>query len=146
MASDHHFLISGNAPFSQDGIFEVELAISESKPSDTEIKTKSFSSIWKQNFHLKVKNGRFQETIGSHENPLPDSISSFSKIWIVVTDQFSSLGGSFEFDIPESAKSTTEKIEKTPEDKIPREKKSLKKLLIIVSAALIVGIIVYSLS
>ena len=86
MASDHHFLISGNAPFSQDGIFEVELAISESKPSDTEIKTKSFSSIWKQNFHLKVKNGRFQETIGSHENPLPDSISSFSQIWIVVTD------------------------------------------------------------
>ena len=76
MASDHHFLISGNAPFSQDGIFEVELAISESKPSDTEIKTKSFSSIWKQNFHLKVKNGRFQETIGSHENPLPDSIQA----------------------------------------------------------------------
>ena len=45
-----------------------------------------------------------------------------------------------------STKSTTEKIEKTPEDKIPREKKSLKKLLIIVSAALIVGIIIYSLN
>ena len=104
MAIDHHFLISGNTPFSQDGIFEVELAISESKPTDTEIKTKSFSSIWKQNFHLKVKNGKFQETIGSHENPLPNSISSFSKVWIVVTDQFSSLGSSFEFNIPESAK------------------------------------------
>ena len=81
MAIDHHFLISGNTPFSQDGIFEVELAISESKPSDTEIKTKSFSSIWKQNFHLKVKNGRFQETIGSHENPLPDSISSRTRLY-----------------------------------------------------------------
>ena len=45
-----------------------------------------------------------------------------------------------------STKPTTDKIEKTSEDKIPRENKSLKKLLIIVSAALIIGIIVYSLN
>ena len=35
---------------------------------------------------------------------------------------------------------------KTVEDKIPREKKPIKKLLIIVSAAIIIGIIAYSLS
>ena len=45
-----------------------------------------------------------------------------------------------------STKPTTDKIEKTSEDKIPRENKSLKKLLIIVSAALIIGIIVYNLN
>ena len=45
-----------------------------------------------------------------------------------------------------STKPTTNKIEKAKEDKIPREKKSLKKLLIIVSVAIIIGIIVYSLN
>ena len=45
-----------------------------------------------------------------------------------------------------STKPTTDKIEKTSEDKIPRENKSLKKLLIIVSAAIIIGIIAYSLN
>ena len=99
------FLVTGNAPFDQDGIFEVEISITEAKPTDSEIKTKSFSSIWKQKFHLKVKNGKFQETLGSADNPLPNAISSFSKVWIVVSDQFSSIGNSFEFDIPESIKS-----------------------------------------
>ena len=45
-----------------------------------------------------------------------------------------------------STKPTTGKIEKTTEDKIPREKKPLKKLLIIVSLAIIIGIIVYILN
>ena len=35
---------------------------------------------------------------------------------------------------------------KTVEDKIPREKKSVKKLLIFVVAVIIIGIIAYSLS
>ena len=45
-----------------------------------------------------------------------------------------------------STKPTTDKIEKTAEDKIPREKKPLTKLLIIVSVAIIIGIIAYSLN
>ena len=99
------FLVTGNAPFDQDGIFEAEISITEAKPTDSEIKTKVFPSIWKEKFHLKVKNGKFQETLGSADNPLPNAISSFSKVWIVVSDQFSSIGNSFEFDIPESIKS-----------------------------------------
>ena len=43
-----------------------------------------------------------------------------------------------------SIKPAIEKIEKPTEDKIPREKKPLKKLLIIAFVAIIIGIIVYS--
>ena len=108
MSNNLTFLVSGNAPFNQDGIFEVELSITEAKPTESEIKTKSFSSIWKEKFHLKVKNRMFQETLGSSDNPLPDSISSFSKVWIVVLDQLSPVGSSFEFAVPESIKSVQE--------------------------------------
>ena len=45
-----------------------------------------------------------------------------------------------------STKTKTDEIKKTVEDKIPREKKPIKKLLIIVSAVIIIGIIAYSLS
>ena len=45
-----------------------------------------------------------------------------------------------------SPKTKTDEIKKTVEDKIPREKKPIKKLLIIVSAVIIIGIIAYSLS
>ena len=45
-----------------------------------------------------------------------------------------------------SPKKETDAINKTVEDQIPREKKPVKKLLIIVSAVIIIGIIVYSLS
>ena len=45
-----------------------------------------------------------------------------------------------------SPKTETGEIKKTVEDKISREKKPVKKLLIIVSAAIIIGIIAYSLS
>jgi len=45
-----------------------------------------------------------------------------------------------------SPKTETDEIKKTVEDKISREKKPVKKLLIIVSAAIIIGIVAYSLS
>jgi len=45
-----------------------------------------------------------------------------------------------------SPKTETDEIKKTVEDKISREKKPVKKLLIIVSAVIIIGIIAYSLS
>ena len=113
MATHPSLSVTGDAPFSQDGVFEVEVAITEAAPSITQVQEKSFSSIWTEKLHLKVKNGKFQETIGSEENPLPDAISSFSKIWIVVTDQFSSAGNSFEFSIPESIKSLQTQSTKT---------------------------------
>ncbi len=45
-----------------------------------------------------------------------------------------------------SPKTETDEIKKTVEDKISREKKPVKKLLIFVAAVIIIGIIAYSLS
>ena len=45
-----------------------------------------------------------------------------------------------------STKTETDEIEKPVEDKIPSEKKPVKKILIIVSAVIIIGIILYSLN
>ena len=38
----------------------------------------------------------FSETLGSPENPLPSSIEQLDKIWVIVTDLFSSLNSVFE--------------------------------------------------
>ena len=111
MSSFLHFTVTGESPYPQkSGIFEVEISITDVKPSSSEIESKSFSSIWKDNFHLNVKNGLFEETLGSEENPLPKSITTFTNLWIIVTDQFAPMGSLFEFEVPDSMKtqSTTE--------------------------------------
>ena len=66
--------VQGQAPFRQSGIYEVRIFIVESKPSTDEIRNKQFSSLWKGNFHLRVKDGIFSETLGSVENPIPPSV------------------------------------------------------------------------
>ncbi len=88
VSSQSQIKIQGQAPFKQSGIYETQIALTDSKPSDDSIRTKQFSSLWKGNFHLRVKDGVFSETIGSPENPLPSSIDNLYKIWIVVTDIF----------------------------------------------------------
>lgn len=95
MSSQPRIEIQGQAPFKQSGVYEVQIAITESKPSDDVIRTKQFSSLWKGNFHLRVKEGMFSETLGSPSNPLPSSIANLDKVWIVVTDLFSSLHSVF---------------------------------------------------
>ena len=97
MGSFLHFTVTGESPYPQkSGIFEVQISITDAKPSSTEIEEKSFSFIWKDTFSLTVRNGEFEEILGSEENPLPESITTFTKLWIIVTDQFSSLGSLFE--------------------------------------------------
>ena len=91
MSSQSRVEIHGQAPFKQSGVYEAQIAITDSKPSDDSIRNKSFKSLWKGNFHLKVKDGMFSETIGNSENPFPSSIDNLDTIWIVVTDLFSSL-------------------------------------------------------
>jgi integrin beta 3/collagen type V/XI/XXIV/XXVII alpha len=103
--------IQGSAPFKQSGIYEVQIAITEKKPTDSSITSKNFETIWKDDFHLQVKNGQFSEILGSDKNPLPDSILKLDTIWVVVTDQFSSLHSVF--DVKISAKlSAPKKAEK----------------------------------
>ena len=110
------FTVSGESPYTQkSGTFEVEISIADKKPSSAEIEKKSFPSLWADKFHLSVRNGLFEETLGSEKNPLPKSIGTFTKLWIVVTDQFSTLGTLFEFKVPESMRisETKEKISST---------------------------------
>ncbi|SVA47231.1 uncharacterized protein METZ01_LOCUS100085, partial [marine metagenome] len=92
--------VSGHSPFDiSSGVFEVQIAISETKPSEDSIKTKTFDSIWKDNFHLRVNQGKFSETCGTDSNPIPNSVFSKKSVWIIVTDQFSDIHSLFEFNI-----------------------------------------------
>ncbi|MFB5625590.1 MAG: collagen-like protein, partial [Nitrosopumilus sp.] len=113
MSSQPRLEIQGQAPFKQSGVYEAQIAITDSKPSDDAIKTKQFSSLWKGNFHLRVKDGMFSETLGSPTNPLPPSIANLDKVWIVVTDLFSSLHTVFDVPLARS----TPKPETKPETK-----------------------------
>ena len=115
MPSSEHFTIRGQSPYKQkNGVFEVEFAITEAKPTDEQIALKSFLPIWREKAHLNIKNGEFEATIGSKSNPLPDKISTFTSVWIIVVDQFSSVGSSFEFQVPETMRQVTQKSKSEP--------------------------------
>ena len=129
MSSFLHFTVTGESPYPQkSGIFEVDISITDIKPSSSDIEQKTFSSIWQDSFHLNVKNGQFEETLGTESNPLPKSITSFTKLWIVVTDQFAPLGSLFEFEIPESMKSQSSSTKKTTSAKQQSETKSTRRV------------------
>ena len=106
--------ISGYSPFDvSSGVFEVQIAISETKPSEDSIKTKTFDSIWKDNFHLRVNQGKFSETCGSDSKPIPNSVFSKKSVWITITDQFSDIHSSFEFNIIQQDTKISSKPTKT---------------------------------
>ena len=111
MSSQSRLEIQGRAPFKQSGVYEAQIAITDSKPSDDAVKSKQFPSLWRGTFHLRVKDGIvFSEKIGSADNPLPSSITELDKIWIVVTDLFSSLHSVFDVHLAKSAKQIIIKI------------------------------------
>jgi len=120
VSSQSRLQIQGPAPFKQSGVYEAQIAITDTKPSTDSIKTKQFSSLWKGDFHLQVKDGIFSETIGSPENPLPSSIDELDNIWIVVTDLFSSLHTVFEVPLTKTkqkSQSETKTISETQKPK-----------------------------
>jgi len=124
MSSQSRLEIQGRSPFNQSGVYEAQIAITENKPSDDAVRTKLFSSLWKGTFHLRVKDGIFSETIGSSENPIPQSVLGLDKIWIVVTDLFSSLHSVF--DVP--LRKPTREVSSEPKIKTEslKPKRSLK--------------------
>ena len=71
MSSQPRIEIQGQAPFKQSGVYEAQISITDVRPSDDDIRSKQFSSIWQGNFHLKVKDGIFSEIIGNSKNPTP---------------------------------------------------------------------------
>src|SRR3990170_5905985 len=100
MSSSRKMEIEGISPFKlPSGVFEVQIALCDSPPAAQEITKKSFQSIWKENFHLRVKDKKFNLVLGSDKNPIPDFIFDRNSIWIVLTDQFSSTYSVFENEI-----------------------------------------------
>src|SRR5574337_158772 len=102
-SKDNTIEINGESPFNlSSGVFEVQIAICDSQPSADEIKRKSFHFLWKDNFHLRVKDKRFSQTLGSAKNPIPYSVFQKGTVWIVVIDQFSSIHTGFQVEVPRS--------------------------------------------
>ena len=121
MSSQPRLEIQGPSPFKQSGVYEAQIVVTDSKPSDDEIRTKQFSSLWSGNFHLRVKDGIFSETLGSPANPLPSSIANLDKVWIVVTDLFSSLHTVFDVPLARTASrsKTTSETKTIPDNQKP---------------------------
>ena len=70
MSTNPKIEVQGTSPFKQpSGVFEVQIAISDKKPSEQSLISKNFPTLWKDNFHLKVENNKFKEILGSSENP-----------------------------------------------------------------------------
>ncbi|MDE1826457.1 MAG: collagen-like protein, partial [Thaumarchaeota archaeon] len=67
--------ITGESPFRlPSGIFEVQISICDYPPSQEDIKRRNFPVIWKDNFHLRVKDAKFTQILGSSKNPIPDFV------------------------------------------------------------------------
>ena len=127
MSSSDHISVRGQSPYTQkNGVFEVEFAITEAKPSGEQIAQKSFLPIWREKSHLNIKNGNFEATLGSSSNPLPEKISTFTSVWIILVDQFSSVGTSFEFKVPETMRQIPDKPKSDPKpSKVKSSSRSL---------------------
>ncbi|MGI0097878.1 MAG: collagen-like protein, partial [Nitrosopumilaceae archaeon] len=125
MSTSPKIEIQGTSPFKlPSGVFEVQIAISDQKPSEKSLIGKNFPTLWKDDFHLKVQDRKFTEILGSNENPLPQSVLDSDSVWVIVSDQFSSLNSVFDVQISKTSmrKPTKSKIETTsrePEFRTP---------------------------
>ncbi len=60
-SKDNTIEITGESPFKlTSGVFEVQIALCDNQPSLEDIKRKSFHFMWKDNFHLRVKDKKFK--------------------------------------------------------------------------------------
>ena len=78
MSSQPRIEIQGQAPFKQSGVYEAQISVFDTRPSDDELRLKKFNPLWQGNFHLKVKDGIFSEIIGDAKNPLPASVDDLN--------------------------------------------------------------------
>src|SRR5215467_12821630 len=122
-AKDKTIEITGESPFKLlSGVFEVQIAICENPPLVDDIKRKNFPLLWKDNFHLRVKDKKFTQILGSSSNPLPDSIFQKENAWIVVIDQFSSIHNIFQIEIPRTTELDETKVtHETKQEPLPEQ-------------------------
>ena len=116
--------IEGTSPYKlPSGVFEVQIALCESPPTTEEIAKKSFSYVWKDNFHLRVKDKKFNQVLGSDNNQIPNSVFQRSSIWVVMVDQFSSIHTVFETEV---SSPYSKKISESYESSKPADRKSTR--------------------
>ncbi|MEK6972384.1 MAG: collagen-like protein, partial [Thermoproteota archaeon] len=114
--------VQGVSPFNQaSGVFEVEIAISDSRPSEESLNEKNFSSLWKEDFHLRVTDRQFSAVLGSESNPLPDAIFDRDVVWVIVSDKFSSLCTVFDVDVSEMKKEGKKPAKAAETKSIPKD-------------------------
>ena len=106
--------VEGPAPFKESGVYEAQISILGERPSDEEIKNKSFFAVWSDNYHLLVKNDTFNVTLGFGDNPIPESVYTFEKVWIIVNDLLSTRYSIFELSIHPQSKQSTSPVESIP--------------------------------
>ena len=124
-AKERTIEVTGESPFKlSSGVFEVQIAICEALPAQDELKRKDFASLWKDNFHLRVKDKKFTQTLGSSKNPLPDSVFQRDTAWLVVIDQFSSIHTTFQIEVPRISIETPEYPKSEQEESSSRAAKS----------------------
>ena len=65
MSTSEHFFVKGQSPYKQkNGVFEVEFAITEAKPTSEQIAQKSFLPMWREKAHIfNIKNGGFETVL-----------------------------------------------------------------------------------
>ena len=91
--------VQGAAPFAQPGVYEASIHLARERPTDAEIASKSVPSLWSGRFHLRVRDGAFDEILGSPDNPIPDEVLSMGTAWVVVFDLFSTVHSAFSIEI-----------------------------------------------
>jgi len=112
------------------GVFEVDAFISEKKPTDEEIRGKKFSYVWKDHFHLMVKDRLFSKTLGSDKNPLPDSLMNLDKVWVIVIDRLSPAYTVIDIKLSDNLKNSQPKVvEKSSEVKSQEQTKPIENTL-----------------
>ena len=79
--------VRGPAPFEKNGVYEITIHIVATEPKAEEIEERTFSYLWREDFHLRVEDGVFFETLGNKQNPLPKYLFDLGRIWILAVDQ-----------------------------------------------------------
>ncbi|RNJ75869.1 MAG: collagen-like protein, partial [Thaumarchaeota archaeon S15] len=51
--------VAGSSPFEGSGVFEAVISLAASRPGDEAASSRSFEALWRSEFHLRVRDGRF---------------------------------------------------------------------------------------